>query len=162
MLSLFWLHLVYNGWLDSSQNRNSKCIRINFSLILLFYDHWAPSLTCFHTFWSLACLHTFHFRFLFHFSNQACEAEGCTRLVSWNCFGSCIGMCVCVSVCPPSRPLITSGVIWCDIGHVRLVKQVLRLFPAFNYFIGHLPSIKWMGVTILTQHVVHAYQRGPR
>ena len=37
---------------------------------------------------------------------------------------------VCVSVCPPLRPLITSGVIWCDIGHVRLVKQVLRFFPA--------------------------------
>ena len=46
-------------------------------------------------------------------------------------------VCVCVSVCPPPRPLITSGVIWCDIGRVRLVKQVLRLFPAFNYFIRH-------------------------
>ena len=56
----------------------------------------------------------------------------------------------CVCVCPPPRPLITSGVIWCDIGRVRLVKQVLRLFPAFNYFIRHLPSIKWMGVAVLT------------
>ena len=35
-----------------------------------------------------------------------------------------------VSVCPSPRPLITSGVKWCDIGHVRLVKQVLWLFPA--------------------------------
>ena len=43
--------------------------------------------------------------------------------------------CVCLSVCPPPRALITSGVIWSDIGLVRLVKQVLRLFPAFNYFI---------------------------
>ena len=42
---------------------------------------------------------------------------------------------VCVFVCPPPRTLITSGVIWCDIGHVLLVKQVLRLSPAFNYFI---------------------------
>ena len=66
---------------------------------------------------------------------------------------------VCVCVCPPPRPLITSGVIWCDIGRERLVKQVLRLFPAFNYFIRHLPSIKWMGVAILTQHVVSACQR---
>ena len=57
-------------------------------------------------------------------------------------------VCVCVCVCPPPRPLITSGVIWCDIGRVRLVKQVLRLFPAFNYFIRHLPSIKWMGMAI--------------
>ena len=50
MLSLFWLHLVYNGWLDSSQNRGSKCHRNNLSLIPLFYDHWAPFLTCFHAF----------------------------------------------------------------------------------------------------------------
>ena len=66
-LSLFWLHLLYNGWIDSSQNRDSKCIRINFSLIPLFYDHWDPSLTCFHTFWFLTCLHTSHFRSLFPF-----------------------------------------------------------------------------------------------
>ena len=68
-------------------------------------------------------------------------------------------VCMCVSVCPPPRPLITSGMIWCDIGRVRLVKQVLRLFPAFNYFIRHLPSIKWIGMTILTYHVVNACQR---
>ena len=68
-------------------------------------------------------------------------------------------VCVCLSVCPPPRPLITSGVIWCDIDLVRLVKQVLRLFPAFNYFIWQLPSIKWMGVAILTQLVVNACQR---
>ena len=39
---------------------------------------------------------------------------------------------VCMFVCPPPRPLITSCVIWCDIGRVRLVKQVLWLFPAFK------------------------------
>ena len=80
-------------------------------------------------------------------------------------FGLRVGMCVCVCVCvcvsvyPPPRPLITSGVIWCDIDRVRLVKQVLRLFPAFNYFIWQLPSIKWMGMAILTQLVVNACQR---
>ena len=42
---------------------------------------------------------------------------------------------VCLSVCPPPRPLITSGVTWCDIGRVRLVKQVSRLFAALNYLI---------------------------
>ena len=42
---------------------------------------------------------------------------------------------VCVCVCLPPRALITSGVILCDIGRVRLVKQVLQLSPAFNYFI---------------------------
>ena len=66
---------------------------------------------------------------------------------------------VCLSVCPLPRPLITSGVIWCDIDRVRLVKQVLRLFPAFNYFIRQLPLIKWMGVAILTQLIVNACQR---
>ena len=75
------------------------------------------------------------------------------------CVFVCVCMCVCVSVCPPPRVLITSGVIWCDIGHMQLVKQVLRLSPAFNYFIWHLPSIEWMGVAILIQHVVNAYQR---
>ena len=75
------------------------------------------------------------------FLNQACTTFGCTRLVSWNCLDSHIGMCGCVSVCPPPRTLLTSGVIWCDIGRVRLVKQISRLFPAFNYFIWHLPLI---------------------
>ena len=42
---------------------------------------------------------------------------------------------VCMCVCPPPRPLITSGVVWCDTGRVRLVKQALRLFPTFNYCI---------------------------
>ena len=67
MLSLFWL--LSNQPLSTrcSQNRDSKWFRINFSLIPLFYDHWAPSLTCFHTFWSLTCLHTSHFWSLFHF-----------------------------------------------------------------------------------------------
>ena len=67
----------------------------------------------------------------------------------------CVSVCVCVSA---PRPLITSSVIWCDIDRVRLVKQVLRLFPAFNYFTRHFPSIKWMGMAILTQHVMNACQ----
>ena len=36
----------------------------------------------------------------------------------------CASVCVCVCVCP-RRPLITSGVTWCDIHRVRLVKQIL-------------------------------------
>ena len=42
----------------------------------------------------------------------------------------CARVCVCVCVCPEG---INNH--WRDIGRVRLVKQVLRLFPAFNYFI---------------------------
>ena len=30
-------------------------------------------------------------------------------------------------VCPPPRALINNGVIWCDIGRMRLIKQVLWL-----------------------------------
>ena len=97
--------------------------------------------------------------------NQAHAVDGCMRLVSWNCFGSHISMCVCVclsvclSVCLPPGALITSGVIWCDIGRVLLSKPVSRLFPAFNYFIWQLPLIKWMGVAILMQHIVNTCQR---
>ena len=55
---------------------------------------------------------------------------------------------VCVCVCVSAPEAINNQ--WRDIDCVQLVKQVLRLFPAFNYFIRHLPSIKWMGVAILT------------
>ena len=57
------------------------------------------------------------------------------------CVSVCMCMCVCVCV-SALRALINSGVIQCDIDRVWLVKQVLRLFPAFNCFIWHLPSIK--------------------
>ena len=66
---------------------------------------------------------------------------------------------VCVCLCPPPRALIICSVVWCDIGRMRLVKQVSWLFPAFIYFIWHLLLIKWIGVAILTQHVVNACQR---
>ena len=36
------------------------------------------------------------------------------------CLYACV--CVCVCVCPPLRLLITSGMMWCDIDHIRLVK----------------------------------------
>ena len=55
-------------WLDSSQNKDSKCLRINFLLIPLFYDHCLSfSFNLFPFFWSLTYLHTFHFQSLFHF-----------------------------------------------------------------------------------------------
>ena len=36
-------------------------------------------------------------------------------------------VCVCSCVYPPTRLLITSGVIWRDMGHKRLVIKVLQL-----------------------------------
>ena len=77
-------------------------------------------------------------------------AFSCTRLVSWNRFCLHLGMCVCVSVCLPPRALITSGMIRCDIGPVWLVKPDLQFFSL-------LLSI--LGVTLVTQHVVHARKR---
>ena len=55
------------------------------------------------------------------------RAPGSLKLLWSACQYACVCVCVCVCVCPPPRPLITSGVIWCDIGLVQLVKQVLRL-----------------------------------
>ena len=64
----------------------------------------------------------------------------------------CMCVCLCLSVCQPSRPLITSGAILCDVGRVWLVKPILQLFNL-------LLSMNWMGVALVTQHVVHARQR---
>ena len=61
-------------------------------------------------------------------------------------------VCVCVSVYPPLRILITSGVIWCDMGRLWLVKPILQLFSL-------LPSINWMGMALVTQCVMHTRQR---
>ena len=44
----------------------------------------------------------------------------------------CVCLRVCVCVCPPSRLLITSGMIWLDMDPIRLVKQVLQLLHG-NY-----------------------------
>ena len=85
------------------------------------------------------------------------RAPGFLKLLWFTRQYACVS--VFLSVCLPQRALITSGVIWCDIGCVQLVKQVSWLFPAFNYLIWHLPSIKWMGIAILTWHVVNACQR---
>ena len=82
---------------------------------------------------------------------QRLHAPGFLKLLWFTCRYVCVH--------PPPRVLISSGVIWCDIRHVQLVKQVSWLFPAFYYFIWHLQSIKWMGVAILTQHVMNACQR---
>ena len=49
------------------------------------------------------------------------------------CVSVCV--CVCLSVCPPPKPLTTIGMIWSDTDRVRLVKQVLWLFPLLSCFI---------------------------
>ena len=65
---------------------------------------------------------------------------------------ACLYVCMCVCLYAPLRQLITSGMIWCDIDCVRLVKPILQLFSLFL-------SINWMGVALLPQHVMYARQR---
>ena len=36
-------------------------------------------------------------------------------------------VCVCMCMCPPLRLLITKDMMWCDMDHIRFVKQVLQL-----------------------------------
>ena len=65
--------------------------------------------------------------FWLHFLNQARAGRRPAR--AWfhkiDPVRTSVCVCVCVCVCPPPRPLITSGVMWCDIDPRRLVKQVL-------------------------------------
>ena len=70
--------------------------------------------------------------------------SGCMRPVVL--MSMCVYVCLCVSA------LITGGMIWCDIGLVWLVKPILQLFSL-------LPSINWMGMALVTQHLMHIRQR---
>ena len=38
-----------------------------------------------------------------------------------------------VCVCPPSRLLITSGMMWCDMDPMRLVNKFYSCYMALNY-----------------------------
>ena len=42
----------------------------------------------------------------------------------------CVCVCVCLCVCPPPRLLITSGVIWRDMDHKRLVRKFYSCYMA--------------------------------
>ena len=65
-----------------------------------------------------------------------------------------------VCVCLPPRALITSGVIWHDIGRVQLVKQISRLFPAFNYILYMTLAINKMnGCGHINTAVMNVCQR---
>ena len=69
----------------------------------------------------------------------------------------CMCVCMCVHVClSPSSALITIGIIWCNIDPLCLVKQVLHLFSCF---ILCLLSIKWIGMSLVAQHIMNTCQR---
>ena len=56
-----------------------------------------------------------------------------------------MSVCVYMCVCPPPRSLITSGMIWCDIDPVGLIKQVLWIFPIFQLIYMTLDTYKMDG-----------------
>ena len=53
------------------------------------------------------------------------SAHVCVRARTCVCVPACVRVCMHVCVFPPARPLAASGVTWCDIDPVCLVKQVL-------------------------------------
>ena len=72
----------------------------------------------------------------------------------------CQYVCVRLSVCASTSKGINNQ--WHDMVWYRPWKKNFMAFPAFNYFIWHFPLINWMGVDILTQHVVNTCQRNLR
>ena len=61
------------------------------------------------------------------FLNQACTGLQPARAWFLRVASVRKSMLMCVCVCLPPRLLITSGVMWCDIDPIRLVKEVLWL-----------------------------------
>ena len=59
---------------------------------------------------------------------QRSRAPGFLKLLWFACRYACVSMCL------PPRALITSGMIWCDVGFVDWLNK-FHNFPAFNYFI---------------------------
>ena len=55
--------------------------------------------------------------------------------------------------------LITSGMIWYDIGHVWLVKQVLQLFPAFSCLIRMTLAVNKMDGHDLSNTFLRAHRQ---
>ena len=66
---------------------------------------------------------------------------------------------VCACLCLPSKALITSGVIWCDIGRVRLNKFYDFPLLLITLYYMTLAVDRWMSMAILTQHIMNACQR---
>ena len=63
------------------------------------------------------------------FLNQVCASLSHTWFLNIDpvqIVSMCVCVCLCVCVSAP-RLLITSGVMWCDMDPIRLVKQVLQL-----------------------------------
>ena len=67
------------------------------------------------------------------FLNQACAGllrPACAWFLKNDpvrIIGMCVCVCVCVCVSAPKAIIITSGVVWCDMNLIWLVKQVLQL-----------------------------------
>ena len=99
----------------------------------------------------IAIINYNHYEYACVLLNPEREAEGRAHLVSWNCLGL---RAVCVSAPVGINNQWRFMVLYrpCAIDQTSFMA-----FPAFIYFIWHLVSIEWMGVAILTQHVVNAW-----
>ena len=142
----------------------SRNVKSFFSVFII--QHFNEASQCWHirlfTYVSNVAVDTTRLTYCYYFIpttflNQACT--GHLPVHAWFLEIALVHTSEYLCVCPPPRPLITSGMIWCDIDSVWLVKQVLRLFPALNCFIWLLPSIKLMCMALLAQHIMLAYQR---
>jgi len=64
---------------------------------------------------------------------------------------ACVCVCVCVCVCLPPRLLITSGMIWCDIEPLWLVKQVVGVSLSFIWLLKSWRIIQLVGVAFVNK-----------
>ena len=69
------------------------------------------------------------------FKQDTCWPMSSAYLVSLNCFSMDICVHVCVHVCLSLRLLLTSGMMWCNMVLIYLVKQVLQcLYGSYSQY----------------------------
>ena len=69
----------------------------------------------------------FVYNVIFINSRRAQQKDACT----WFLVIALVHVSVCV--CPALRALITSGMVWCDIGRVHWLDKFCDFFPALLY-----------------------------
>ena len=65
---------------------------------------------------------------------------------------ACVSVCLCVSALKGINNQWHFMMWYRPWGLVKTVPQL------FNFFIWHLSSLKWMGMTLVTQYIVHTLQ----
>jgi len=133
-------------WIDSDYLCCEKKSKGVIALVLMGLT--AGRLTC--------RLHTNTGKFICKFLNKA--HAGLWPVRAWFleitfvrdvCMRVCV--CVCVCVCPPPRLLITSGLIWCEIELLWLVKQVVGVSLSFIWRLKSWRIDKLVGVAFVNK-----------